>query len=124
MVELVFEGLDTHANITLNGKLIGSTNNMHRTWTFNVKDILSSNSSNNLHIYFRSATNHDLQAAEEFLPYVLPYNYSHSRKASYHYGWDWGPRIVTSGIWKPVKLRTYDNVRIDSVLFRNSNISN
>ena len=56
MVELVFEGLDTHAKITLNEILIGSANNYHRTWSFDVKDILKvGDSPNTLSVYFSSA---------------------------------------------------------------------
>lgn len=48
-------------------------------------------------------------------PLSLPYNYTYSRKAAYHYGWDWGPRIVTCGIWKDVLLDQYDYGRIISL---------
>ncbi|CDW90651.1 beta-mannosidase [Stylonychia lemnae] len=123
VVELVFEGLDTHTNISLNGETIAQTNNMHRTWIIDVKDKLKSDKVNTLNIYFKSSPMYDLEAAKNFLPFVLPANYSHSRKASYHYGWDWGPRIVTSGIWKPIKIRSYDKVLIDGLLFRNSKIA-
>ena len=83
VVELVFEGLDTHANVTLNGQLIASTNNMHRTWIVDVKDILKASDLNNLTVYFKSSCQHDIEAAEDMLPYVLPVNYSYSRKAQY-----------------------------------------
>lgn len=59
----------------------------------------------------------------DFNPYNLPFNYSFSRKASYHYGWDWGPRLVTCGIWKPIKIRAYDKAFIDSTLFRNDKVT-
>lgn len=49
-------------------------------------------------------------------------NYSLSRKAPYHYGWDWGPRIVTCGIWKDVYLEMYFGAKIDSVVVRTKNI--
>ena len=83
---------------------------MHRTWVLNVKNKLVTDDYNNLTIYFYSAPLYDIQAEMDFRPYVLPFNYSHSRKASYHYGWDWGPRLVTSGIWKPIKIRYFDRV--------------
>jgi len=50
---------------------------------------------------------------------TLPANYSFSRKAAYHYGWDWGPRLVTAGIWKPIKLRAFNNVQFSNFYFRN-----
>jgi beta-galactosidase/beta-glucuronidase len=69
---------------------------------------------------------HDLDA--EKLMYdkyqiALPFNYSYSRKAAYHYGWDWGPRLVTAGIWRPIKVRSYDYVKIDSVQVRNEDVT-
>ena len=62
VIELVFEGLDTHANVTLNGQLIAQTNNMHRTWVVDVKSVLSSNDTNNLTVYFASSAQFDLDA--------------------------------------------------------------
>jgi beta-mannosidase len=62
-------------------------------------------------IVFYSAAAHDL-AAEDIMKekygFVLPFNYSHSRKAAYQYGWDWGPRLVSAGIWKPIFVRAFD----------------
>lgn len=46
-------------------------------------------------------------------PLNLPFNYTYSRKSAYHYGWDWGPRLVTCGIWKSVSLELFDEGRID-----------
>ena len=123
VVEMVFEGLDTHADIILNGQKLGHTYNMHRTWIFDAKDSLVSNDINNITIQFASAALHDIQAAMNFNPYNLPFNYSFSRKAAYHYGWDWGPRLVTCGIWKPIKIRAYDKLMIDSALFRNDKVT-
>lgn len=47
----------------------------------------------------------------------MPQNYSFTRKAAYQYGWDWGPRILTMGIWKEVKVKLYNNSRIESIRF-------
>ena len=55
--------------------------------------------------------------------YELGTNYAYSRKPGYHYGWDWAPKLVTCGIFKPVYLRVYDNARIESVLIRNEAIT-
>ncbi len=69
---------------------------------------------------------HDLAAEKEFnatYNMTLPFNYSFSRKAAYHYGWDWGPRLVTAGIWKDIKIRAYNYVKLPSVLFRNDNVT-
>jgi beta-mannosidase len=54
---------------------------------------------------------------------TLPANYSFSRKAAYHYGWDWGPRLVTAGIWKPIKLRAFNNVQFSNFYFRNEKVT-
>jgi beta-mannosidase len=57
------------------------------------------------------------------MPIHVPANYSYSRKAHYHYGWDWGPRLVTAGIWKDVKLESYDTAKINGVNIRTLTIS-
>ena len=54
---------------------------------------------------------------------TLPFNYSFSRKAAYSYGWDWGPRLVTAGIWKPIKLRAFNYVQFSNVYFRNEKVT-
>ena len=51
-------------------------------------------------------------------PLQLPYNYSYSRKSAYQYGWDWGPRIVTAGIWKDVYIESFDYGRLDAFYVR------
>jgi beta-mannosidase len=126
-IEMTFEGLDTHSDIWLNGKLLASTNNTHRTWVFDVTTKLSGKGQpNNLTIYFNSAVAHDLRAEAAMkakYDISLPANYSYSRKSAYHYGWDWGPRLVTAGIWRPIKVRAYDYLRINSVLFRNDEVT-
>ena len=127
VVEMVFEGLDTHTDIKINGIALGSTNNAHRTWVFGIeKTFFHQGQDNQIEITFKSAAKHDL-AAEKALndtqKIVLPANYSFSRKAAYHYGWDWGPRLVTAGIWKPIKIRGYKYIQIDSLLFRNDKVT-
>lgn len=122
VTELVFEGLDTHATIYLNGKVLGHANNSHREWVFPFKGLAT----NTLRIDFRSAVDHDLEAERvmnETYGIVLPFNYSHSRKPAYQYGWDWGPRLVSAGIWKDAYVRAYSNIRIDSVLFRTPDVT-
>jgi beta-mannosidase len=54
---------------------------------------------------------------------TLPFNYSFSRKPAYSYGWDWGPRLVTAGIWKPIKLRAFNYVQFSNVYFRNEKVT-
>lgn len=101
---LEFEGLDTYAEIWLNGEKLDSTNNMFRTWRYYVKSKLHSGN-NQLAVVFSSAVKRGKAEAKK-LPYTLPGDEKiFTRKAQYQYGWDWGPRFVTCGVWKPVKLR-------------------
>ena len=125
--ELVFYGLDTYADVYLNGESILNANNMHRTWRVNVKGLLKSGS-NKLEVYFHSPIKIDLPKCDK---YSYGFNTGpdqsqnggifdklvsiFARKAGYHYGWDWGPRLVTSGIWRDVVLETWNGTRIDDV---------
>src|SRR3989440_161802 len=116
-VELVFEGLDTYANVFLNDELLLSTDNMFRTWRVDAKRFARPGA-NTLRIHFRSPIN-------EILPVMAKMNYElpagndqgektspHTRKAPYQYGWDWGPRFVTSGIWRPIFLEAWNEARV------------
>jgi len=125
-IELVFEGLDTYADVYLNEKLILSADNMFRAWTVDVKKLLKTGE-NKLLIIFHSpikkglqllknngftlhaandqAVNGGLQKDELVSPFI--------RKAGYHFGWDWGPRFVTSGIWKPVYLHGWNAFKMN-----------
>lgn len=107
-IELVFDGLDTYADVYLNGQLILQANNMFRQWKTDVKKIIRPNG-NQLQILFRSAQNTVDSLAKADLPYVIPDNpRTYVRKAQYHFGWDWGPKFTTCGIWKEVRLEGYD----------------
>lgn len=128
-VILDFKGLDTYADVTLNGTNILSADNMFREWQIDVKDHLKTGK-NELHILFRSPINEGLKKydANGFL-YPGGENDQaergqvegnkrvsiYTRKAGYHYGWDWGPRLVTSGIWKPVEVKAWDNANIENL---------
>src|SRR5438270_923101 len=116
-VELVFEGLDTYANVFLNDELLLSTDNMFRTWRVDAKRFARPGA-NTLRIRFRSPINEVLPVMAK-MDYELPAGNDqgektspHTRKAPYQYGWDWGPRFVTSGIWRPVFLEAWDNARL------------
>jgi len=107
-IELVFDGLDTYADVYLNGKLLLQANNMFRQWTIDVKGKLI-NGQNTLRIYFHSAQNKVDSMAKADLPYVIPDNpRAYVRKAQFHFGWDWGPKLTGCGIWKNVQLVAYD----------------
>ena len=128
--ELTFEGLDTYAVVSLNDSVILKSNNMHRTYTVNVKPYMLEGE-NILKVLLESPIRKGL-ALYDALDYTLPVSANdqaetgqvpggkrinvHTRKAAYHYGWDWGPRLVTSGIWRPIKLMSWDDFRISELL--------
>lgn len=103
-VYLQFEGLDTYADIYLNEQFIASTNNMFRTYTFDIST--SFQKTNTLRIVFASAEKKADSLANACLPLVRPCenNRHYIRKAQFHFGWDWAPHLVTCGIWRSVKV--------------------
>ncbi|MFV5699490.1 beta-mannosidase [Flavobacterium sp. ZT3R17] len=106
--ELVFDGLDTYATVYLNKQLILKADNMFRQWRVDVKKIIKSGN-NDLVVVFQSVQNVVDFLAKKDLPFVIPDNpRAYVRKAQYHFGWDWGPKFTTCGIWKAVRLETYD----------------
>jgi len=121
-LEIVFKGLDTYAEISLNHHLLGMTDNMFCEWRFDVKDILKKN--NYLHILFKSPITEALQSFRSY-EFEYPANNdkgqykvsSHTRKAPYQYGWDWGPRLLNSGIWKPFFIDYFTDAKISDVHF-------
>ena len=111
-LELVFDGLDTYADVFLNGKLILQADNMFRGWMVNVRSIIK-RTNNVLLIKFASAQNKVDSIAKAKLPLVLPDNNRvYVRKAQFQFGWDWGPKFVGCGIWKTIKLNGWNGVRI------------
>lgn len=124
-VELVFDGLDTFADVYLNEQAVLQANNMFRRWRISAKPLLKTGP-NTLRVVFHSAVETMLPYVRS-LPYILPAistmnggnelnipTAPYTRKAPYQYGWDWGPRFVTEGIWQPVRLETWDALRIES----------
>ena len=128
-IELVFEGLDTYADVYLNGELVLQADNMFREWMIPCKALLQKGE-NELKVTLKSPTNIGLEKLEAN-GYPLPASNDQSengemgdkkvsiftRKAGYHYGWDWGPRLVTSGIWRPVKLLGYNSAKLNDIHF-------
>ncbi len=113
-------GLDTLTAVCLNRNLIGHTDNMHRTWLFDVKPFLKAGE-NELSVSFSSPTKYIREAyaahrlegssdAMEGFPYL--------RKAHCMFGWDWGPRLPDCGIWRDIELIAWDQARIRDVLIR------
>ncbi len=122
-----FDGLDTYADVFVNDQLVLSADNMFRTWTANVKNQLKQGE-NQVRILLKSPIFIGLQK-QEILGFGLPAGNDQSvlgglgnnlvsmytRKAGYHFGWDWGPRLVTSGIWRNVLLKAWDNQKIENI---------
>lgn len=109
-VELVCDGLDTFAAIFLNGQKVGDADNMFRTWRFDVKPLFKPGL-NEIRIVFDSPVRREKALAAK-MPYMIPGNAPHSRKAPYSFGWDWGPRLATSGIWRGIGFDAWDDARI------------
>jgi len=113
-IELEFEGLDTYVKVFLNDSLILSADNMFRTWKASIKKYLKKND-NVIFIRFESAVQKGKGLAKK-LSYALPGDEKvFTRKAAYQYGWDWGPRFVTCGIWRPVKIIGWDKIKITDI---------
>ncbi|UOK43557.1 MULTISPECIES: glycosyl hydrolase 2 galactose-binding domain-containing protein [Flavobacterium] len=121
-IELQFDGLDTYAEVFLNGKSVLKADNMFRTWKVEVKNYLKQGE-NKLQVVFQSAVKKGKKAAKN-LPYTLPGDEKiFSRKAQYQYGWDWGPRFVTAGIWKKVQLHFWNSATIENIKYEQKSLT-
>ena len=134
-VEIYFKGLDTYADVYLNDSLILKANNMFREWRVSIKPLLKEKN-NELRVYFHSPVKIDLPKFDA-LRYPVQAGNDQSenggilnkkisvfaRKAGYHYGWDWGPRLVTSGIWRPIYLIGWNDLRIDNIYYRQEDVN-
>jgi beta-mannosidase len=134
-IELVFEGLDTFADVTLNGQPLLKTDNMFRAWRADVRPLLHSGD-NELRVLFHSPYK-VMSPVVAALPYILPgsgyealdrakgiYPVGHYiRTAGYEYGWDWGPKLVTMGIWRPVHTEAWDDARITSLHIKQNSVT-
>lgn len=133
--QLIFYGLDTWCDIFLNGEKIASPNNMFRTWKVDVTGKLRKGE-NTLNVRLYSPIIKGLEEMEKYgLAVPAANDYSqyggmgdvrvsvYSRKAPYHFGWDWGPRLVTSGIWRPVVIEAWDNIKIEDLYIRQPSVT-
>lgn len=126
---IFFEGLDTHADVFLNGSRILQSNNMFISHKIPVKNMLKEGE-NLLYIRFYSPIETMMPARETF-GFEYPAGNDHrdeklsvyNRKAPYHFGWDWGIRMVQMGIWKPVSLLFYNKVRIEDYYVKQVSVS-
>ncbi len=120
-IELNFEGLDTYSSVYLNDSLILNTNNAFRQWDVNVKSFLKSQ--NELRIVFENHEKYENEEAGK-LPYKLPEgNRIYTRKAQFQYGWDWGPKLNTLGIWRPIILSSWSNLKIRDVFVKQHDLT-
>ena len=129
---LEFEGLDTYSSIYLNDSCLLKTDNMFRSYSIDVKNHLKLGE-NILEVLFDSPIKKGLERRDN-LSYSIPISANDlaeigqvegnkrvsvfNRKAGYHFGWDWGPRLVTSGIWKPIILKSWNNFKISDVFIQ------
>jgi len=116
-LELVLEGVDTFAEVSLNGQVLGTTENMFMAYRFNIKGIAQADNELSVRIASPTKTLKEKEAA-----FGEPLNLWNGiparlfgRKAQYGYGWDWGAKVVTVGIHKPVAVEAYDVVRTDAL---------
>ncbi len=112
-IGLVFKGLDTYADVYLNDSLILKADNIFREWVIDIRDLINPER-NDLYICFYYPERIEKDKAAQ-LNYRLPDERGFTRKAPYHYGWDWGPKFVTAGICRPVYLRGWNKVRIENI---------
>ena len=126
---LEFNGLDTYAKVYVNDSLLLISDNMFRSYKVDVKEYLKIGS-NDLQILFESPINKGIEKRDKlgYYPTISANDLAeigkvegnkkvsiYSRKAGYHFGWDWGPRLVTSGIWRPITFQTWDNFKINDL---------
>ena len=114
---LRFEGLDTIADIFLNGVKLGHAENMHRTWEYSVKRLLKAEE-NELSVTFFSPIRYITEAYEKAPTRGTEdamNGFVHIRKAHCMFGWDWGAHLPDAGIWRPVSLLGIKEAYLDSV---------
>lgn len=126
-LELVFDGLDTFATIFVNGRQLAATDNAHRRWRVDAKSALKAGENEILVTIASPIRTLQPKVLAEANP--LPGEYDSAfgdepkgkqtspyiRKPKYQYGWDWGPRLVNIGLWRPVRLEVWDDARIDGL---------
>jgi beta-mannosidase len=136
-IALDFKGLDTYADVFVNGTQVLSADNMFREWMVEVKPHVKEGT-NELRILFHSPIVEGLKKYDAN-GYVIPVSDNdqalngeveggkavsvYTRKAGYHFGWDWGPRLVSSGLWRPVYLAVWDDARIENLQLKQNSVS-
>lgn len=127
-VNLNCDGLDTFAHIYINGYHLAYSDNMHRRYSFNIKNHLIEGE-NSIKIIFDShvekalklydASQYEIPAQPNDIPFLAElkdYKISpYVRKAGYHFGWDWGPRFMTSGIWRDIYIESWNTAKLNEL---------
>ena len=114
--DLVAHGLDTVATVELNGAVVATTQNMHRSYRWDVRELLREGA-NTLVVTFAAPVPEALARAERdgALPRTNHHQYNQLRKMACSFGWDWGIDVAGAGIWKPIGLESWSGVRVASV---------
>lgn len=124
-LELVFEGIDTFAEVSLNGTVVGRTENMFISYRFDIRGIAQA--SNELSVRIFSPTETMKEKEKAFGESLFLWNgispRLFGRKAQYGYGWDWGARVATVGIHKAVRVESYEGVRGEHLGYRIASIA-
>lgn len=123
-LSLVADGLDTYARVSLNGHIVGRTDNMFVEHRFDVKHRLKAGP-NVLEVLFDSPVVHSRKLEHQYgaLKVSLEPHRVYVRKAQYSFGWDWGPKLPTSGIWRGIRLEAFSGCRIASVFARAESVT-
>ncbi|WP_433121475.1 glycoside hydrolase family 2 protein [Micromonospora sp. CA-246542] len=115
-IDLVCGGLDTVATVSVNGVEVGRTENMHRGYRFDVRALLRAGE-NELTVAFDSVYRY-AEAQRDRLgdrPNAYPEPFQFVRKMACNFGWDWGPTLVTAGIWQDIALHAWSTARLATV---------
>jgi beta-mannosidase len=121
-IELNFEGLDTYAKIYINGNYQLDTDNAFRKYSISLKEI-PIKESNELRIVFQNTKKFE-NPAKLNSKYKLPEgNRIYTRKAQFQYGWDWGPKLNTSGIWKDVSINAWDALKFENIYIKQREVN-
>ena len=116
-IDLECAGLDTVATVFLNGTEVGQSRNMHRSYRFDLRRALR-DGTNELRVEFASPYSYATALRDKLgdRPNAYPEPFQFIRKMACNFGWDWGPTLVTSGIWRPVRLHAWSTARLARVV--------
>ena len=128
-IVLVCEGLDTLAEISINGTFLAKTDNMHRTWKFQAKKLLHPGK-NEIQIVFRSVLRfiedypYEAHKKINYIPCGSMKGNQLLRKAHSMFGWDWGPQTIDAGIFRDIYLQGYSHARIEDIRIHQQHAKN